>query len=393
MRPFSFTKNVGGFRQAHEAIRRGYAPGVTVKEFRALCGLNDQSLLVANYLLGTQVHDGEEVVLGDSLIEQTLSQPYSRLTARLYFFSVNLNMPGERLDGNADEWAKMQNTFAKDYLFDTDGFLVRRLAKDEMERVVGGYYDFEPGVRRKWVTNYSFMVEQCEFVPTPSGRLETFPDTWGPLALRLFFERFIATEASASASDLISAAHVRELHKLIGTPRDWLDGKLAGAASMFLDDQQFALIGSEEDNRERESAKRGLEPPPPGAAAHRREALIKQIVRRTDNVRFLHTTYGGECQLSGTRLIMPDGSFSVDCAHIKPLGSPHFGKDSIDNMLSLSPNMHRLFDRGCVRIDPEDHSIGLRHGNEAHHFAQLLIRENHTIDRENLSYYLAKILK
>ena len=243
MRPFSFTKNVGGFQQAYEAIRRGYAPSVTVKEFRARCGLNDQSLLVANYLLGTQIHDGEEIVLGDSLIEQTLSQPYSRLTARLYFFSVNLNMPGERLDANADEWAKMQNTFAKEYLFDMDGFSARRLAKDEMERVVGGYYEFEPGVRRKWVTNYSFMVEQCGFVPTPSGRMETFPDTWGPLALRLFFERSIAIEPSASASDLISAANAKELYKLIGTSKAWLDGKLAGAASMFLDDQRYALGG------------------------------------------------------------------------------------------------------------------------------------------------------
>ena len=90
---------------------------------------------------------------------------------------------------------------------------------------------------------------------------------------------------------------------------------------------------------------------------------------------------------------MPDGSFSVDCAHIRPLGSPHFGKDSIDNMLSLSPNMHRLFDRGCVRIDPDDHSIELRHGNEARHLARLLIQEKHKIDPENLSYYLAKILK
>jgi len=41
MRPFSFTKNIGGFKQARAAIKTGYSPGVAIKEFRARCGLGD----------------------------------------------------------------------------------------------------------------------------------------------------------------------------------------------------------------------------------------------------------------------------------------------------------------------------------------------------------------
>jgi hypothetical protein len=392
MNPFSFTKNVGGFRQAYDAIRTGYSTGVTMREFKARCGLRGQSLLVSNYLLGAQIHDDEEVVLADSIVETTLSQHFSRLVARLYFFAVNLNMPGRRLDRNAHLWAEMQNTLVRDYLFETDGFSERRLDKNQIQSVVAGYYRFQPGVLRKWVTNYRHMFEQCEFVSTPSGRVETFPDTWGPLALRLFFERYLSTNPDADAVALTSAANAQELYKLIGVPRAWLDDKITGAASMFLDNQRYMLTGSQEEQGEREAARRGRTPPL-GEEASRRDAIIKQVVRRSDNVRFLHQTYSGECQLTGSRLTMPDGSFSVDCAHIRPLGSPHFGKDSIDNMFSLSPNMHRLFDRGCVKIDPDSLSIELRHGNNLPHLSRVLIRENHPIDRANLSYYLSKILK
>jgi hypothetical protein len=99
MRPLSFTRNLGGFEKAYKSIRKGYNAGVTVKQFRDRCGLGpDVSLVVTEFFLGTQVHDGEEFILADALIAQTLSQPYSKLTARLYFFALNLNMPGERLE-------------------------------------------------------------------------------------------------------------------------------------------------------------------------------------------------------------------------------------------------------------------------------------------------------
>lgn len=90
---------------------------------------------------------------------------------------------------------------------------------------------------------------------------------------------------------------------------------------------------------------------------------------------------------------MPDGSFSIDCAHIRPLGAPHSGMDDVSNMLSLSPTMHRLFDRGCVRINPDTLAIELLHGNEAPHRQRLSVRGNHVIDPANLAYHVAKILR
>ena len=55
MRPLSFTRNIGGLHNVYEAIRKGYAPGITVKDFRKRCGLNpDLSLLVTEFFLCTE---------------------------------------------------------------------------------------------------------------------------------------------------------------------------------------------------------------------------------------------------------------------------------------------------------------------------------------------------
>ncbi len=131
MRPLSFTKNLGGFEQAYDAIRTGYSPGVSVGQFRDRCGLSDGlSLLITQFFLGTQIHDREEFVLADSLIAQTLSQPFSRSIARLYFFALNLNMPGERLRDEHRNPAEMQNTLMRNHLFVDGGFRVASFDKD-----------------------------------------------------------------------------------------------------------------------------------------------------------------------------------------------------------------------------------------------------------------------
>lgn len=396
MRPLSFTRNLGGFGKAYAAIRKGYAPDITLKSFRERCGLSsDVSLLVTEFILATKIRNGDEVIVADELVTETLCRPFGPLLARLYFFAINLNMPGNRLKEEHLSPAEMQNTLIRDFLYVGEGLRVSQFDKDRViepaVRAFGGFRSQD--ALRKWVNNYSFMAEQCAFVVTPEGRYETFPDSWGMLALRLFFERYAVTHPSPDASALIAEARSKEVHKLLGVPAAWLDRRIEGAAEMFVSGQDQLLVGFVEETAERKAASQGTVLSPLGGEARRREATIQQILRRGENRRFLLKAYGGVCQLSGARLVMPDGTFSIDCAHIRPLGSPHFGKDAVGNMFSLSPNMHRLFDRGCIRIDPDTLSIKLLHGNALPHRSHVLVRENHGIDKANLSYHLARILK
>ncbi|MBE3142597.1 MAG: HNH endonuclease, partial [Planctomycetes bacterium] len=52
--------------------------------------------------------------------------------------------------------------------------------------------------------------------------------------------------------------------------------------------------------------------------------------------------------------------------HIKPLGSPHYGRDRRDNILCLCPNCHAKLDFGVIELDSrkincnaQQHTIGI----------------------------------
>ncbi len=394
MRPLSYTKNLGGFPKAYHAIRRGYSPGVTVNQFRAKCGLNaDGSLLVAEFFLFTRVQSGRETVVGDTLVTQTCTRPAFDLTlARLYFFALNLAMPGERLSAEQREAGQLQQLVITQHVYVQNGWVHDRFDKIS---------SLEPFLRRarafrsvhKWVTNYWFMKEQCQFVVRPDRTLETFPDTWGLLAMRLFFDRYTMLHPTDDVGVLVAAAYAAELHKLLGVPQSWLDERVEGAADMFLKEEFYVFDTPLENKDERKAAQKGepLPAPAPGTEAARRIAKVKQLVRRADNRKFIQQLYGGTCQLSGVVLRLPSEKFTIDCAHVRPLGNPHNGPDDVSNMLSLSPTMHRLLDRGCVRIDPNDLAIMLLHGNDMPHLPKIFIKPEHRLSTEHLQYYSSRL--
>jgi HNH endonuclease len=397
MRPLSFTKNIGGLAKVHAAIRRGYAPGVSVPEFRRRCGLDGAlSLFVVEFFLCTQVRGDREYIIHDTLVEQTLARAkFDTLLARLYFFAVNLAMPGERLSAIQQEAGALQRFVLGRHIYVNGAWRAERLDKDaSLEPFVRSVEKF-PSVR-KWVNNYWFMMNRCEFAQRPDGTIESFPDTWGLLALNLFFDRHTALHPTDDIDGLVSAALDADLQQLVGVDESWLKSRIVGAADIFLRHEVYDLeIGIEiETKQERMAAKRGepMPRPKPGTAAHRRQSLTTRLIRRDENRQFIKDLYGGVCQISGTVLRLPSNQFTVDCAHIRPLGSPHRGPDDVGNMLSLSPTMHRLFDKGCIHIDPDTLSIKLLHGNDQQHHARLLVKDGHGLLRDHIAYFNDNIL-
>ena len=66
-------------------------------------------------------------------------------------------------------------------------------------------------------------------------------------------------------------------------------------------------------------------------------------------------------------------------AHIKPIGKPHRGPDTTDNMLCLCPNHHVSFDKGTLFI-ADDYSLNGEPG-------KLHVKEGHEIDAEYIRYH------
>jgi hypothetical protein len=143
-------------------------------------------------------------------------------------------MPGERLRPEQRSPAAMQNHVIKKTVYKNGAWTVEGFDKEKsLQPLVKNIGGFKSAVR-KWVTNYWYIKDQCSFVTRPNGTIETFPDTWGLLALQLFFDRYSHGQAAEDISVLVAAAYDAELHKLIGVPEKWLDEGLEGAADIGL---------------------------------------------------------------------------------------------------------------------------------------------------------------
>ena len=81
--------------------------------------------------------------------------------------------------------------------------------------------------------------------------------------------------------------------------------------------------------------------------------------------------------MCGIRLEGCAGPYA-EAAHVRPLGAPHNGPDTPDNILCLCPNFHVLFDHGGVSVGEDMSLIGAR--------GRLTIQPRHRVSEEHLRY-------
>jgi putative restriction endonuclease len=120
------------------------------------------------------------------------------------------------------------------------------------------------------------------------------------------------------------------------------------------------------------------EAPATYSATQRRETTVLRLVRDTAQARQLKALYDYRCQICGTRLEGLAGPYA-EAAHIRPLGAPHNGPDTQDNILCLCPNHHVLFDHGGVAV-ADDLSLLVEEG-------RLTVHPEHQINKEYLRYH------
>ena len=104
-----------------------------------------------------------------------------------------------------------------------------------------------------------------------------------------------------------------------------------------------------------------------------------RIVRDTLTSEAVKEAHQHVCQTCSTRLERPGGAYA-QAAYIRPLGRPHNGPDTADNILCLCPNCHVLFDGWAFAIEDDGTLIGALGGtlNEV---------EAHPVNREHLGYH------
>jgi putative restriction endonuclease len=104
-----------------------------------------------------------------------------------------------------------------------------------------------------------------------------------------------------------------------------------------------------------------------------------RVVRDTLAAQAVKEAHGHVCQTCSVRIVRPGGAYA-EGAYIRPLGRPHNGPDTPDNILCLCPNCHVLFDGWAFGIEDDGNLSGALSGclNEI---------KQHSINREYLSYH------
>ena len=128
------------------------------------------------------------------------------------------------------------------------------------------------------------------------------------------------------------------------------------------------------------STRRIAETPEEYQPAPRQSTTIVRIIRDTYYARRVKELYDYHCQVCRTRLESSAGPYA-EAAHIRPLGSPHHGPDTLDNLLCLCPNHHVLFDYGGFSVDDDLTLLGI--------FGQLTVKPEHHINLTHIQYHRA----
>lgn len=93
--------------------------------------------------------------------------------------------------------------------------------------------------------------------------------------------------------------------------------------------------------------------------------------------------YQHRCQICAIRIELAAGPYS-EGAHVRPLGAPHHGADTVSNMLCLCPNHHVMFDGGGLYIS-DNYFVYERDGSPVG--ALSVQTETHLLNPANLAYH------
>lgn len=106
---------------------------------------------------------------------------------------------------------------------------------------------------------------------------------------------------------------------------------------------------------------------------------ILRVVRDSQLAHTIKSLYNHKCQICNIAIQTKNGLYS-EGAHIKPLGKPHNGDDSLGNLICLCPNHHVMLDKGTFSVRDDLSLVGGIDGF-------LTVNERHNIDFTNFEYH------
>jgi putative restriction endonuclease len=229
--------------------------------------------------------------------------------------------------------------------------------------VSGGYEDDED------YGDYLIYGGQAGFDPNTKQQNEDARLSRGNLALVVSYNKGLPVRVTRG---LGSRQHTYRYDGLYLVERWWVDRGKSGFriyrfALRKIDDKPISTPAGE------------LPLPANHPETGRVRSYTTHIVRDTLAAEAVKEAHRHVCQACSTRIERPGGAYA-QAAYIRPLGRPHNGPDTADNILCLCPNCYVLFDGWAFAIEDDGTLIGALRGclNEM---------ETHTVSREHLGYH------
>ncbi|PZD95256.1 hypothetical protein DNH61_11910 [Paenibacillus sambharensis] len=108
-------------------------------------------------------------------------------------------------------------------------------------------------------------------------------------------------------------------------------------------------------------------------------SLKRSVLVRLRNKMLVHKIkllYENTCQICGFKMHIRGDYYYLEVHHIKPLGEPHLGPDTLGNMICVCPNHHVLLDLVAIALDND----------------LILSMARHSINNEYIDYHNLKIV-
>lgn len=111
-------------------------------------------------------------------------------------------------------------------------------------------------------------------------------------------------------------------------------------------------------------------------------------LRARDISQYLKAMYGYSCQCCDLHLQLPEGKSGAETHHLHPIGEG--GSDSVENMIVVCPNCHKLLDAGAVKIHPVTFKLSHFNGTNEPHGKKMTVKHDilyTSIEYQNAKYY------
>ena len=102
-----------------------------------------------------------------------------------------------------------------------------------------------------------------------------------------------------------------------------------------------------------------------------------RVLRDTVLARKIKLLHKDRCQICGEVVSIGNGKTYAEAHHIIPLGAPHGGPDTAENIIVLCPNHHVLCDYGAIKLSMQN----------------ITCTKGHVISAKSIEYHNEKIVK